>query len=398
MTELLPDSESFEDRIAPVPFHEYRALCDMQTDSFRRLGILSPEAYTDALQDPRTIMAMHENRSIPVLTPIEYEDGYDAHRCRELTGRNEVLLMSVPLSALELDTDGRIRFEKPLELEDNTAVIIEKSVVPAEDSAAYVVRLTQAMSPIGTFMLGQFKDPRVQSEAHQAAAMSLFEFPIRPRETTGEVRSYSYAWQEYMVEHQLPETPTADSEDTYLFDGNALRHDPETLDALWAISEVGFGDFLGKHHPVSMEESREFFDDQLLGEGVFTAVRFHEGKPVCFGSLVVGMENCSWFNLESDAIKQVEATAPEGDEPLAYFSEIISNGEKGARYSPDVLGLHMDLAARTAQPHSILFESTNLSAQYIPAIIGRVIDESPVELARPIETLAKLDYYYLTSL
>jgi hypothetical protein len=146
-----------------------------------------------------------------------------------------------------------------------------------------------------------------------------------------------------------------------------------------------------------MEESREFFEDQLFAPHAYTAVQYVNGLPVCFGSLAEGLDACSWLNPASPVIREVEAGAARNDQTVLFFSEIISNGEKGASHADGVIALHLAVGAATGRRHRILFESTNLSARYVPRLIGKGVADSPSEFTEPITVLDNLNYRYATT-
>ena len=207
------------------------------------------------------------------------------------------------------------------------------------------------------------------------------------------------AWDDYRKEKDLPLEPTADSNGTYMFTGAQLQANPDLVNELWGITKLGFGKQLGANHPVSMEETREFFEERLFLGQSFTVIRFADGQPMCFGSLTQGFENCPWMNPNSSQLKQqIDDSRSKGEIPI-YFSEVISKGQAGSGYARGIFDCVIDLTHRLPHPIRLLFESTNRSSRYIPRGVQRAFDEFPnVELKNPsgkIELIDKLDYWYL---
>jgi hypothetical protein len=375
-----------------LPFDSYRAVCDDHAKGFRQVGILSGENYQSACADSKTVFLEHEGTVVPLLASVEHEDGYDAERCKELTGKEVVLMMCIPPSYVRSREGAHVKMGESSIMEDS-AIITE--TFGANDLTAY----QDVLSSLGRVDRHEFLDPRLKPEA-QPASMMLFELSVTPADTARDeqapVEDFDKAWDIYKQNHAISQ-PNENFEGTYLFKAEELHQSVEVLNALWGISEVGFGDTLGKFHPVSMEESREFFDANLTALDTYTAVRYHAGQPVSFGSMVFGIDSCSWLNPESETIQSAKQRAEMNDEKLVYFSEIISNGERGARYSPDIINLLLEMISITQKDHRVLFESTNLSANYIPQIVTRCVESSSIaELKEPVRQIDELKYSYLT--
>src|SRR6185437_1465272 len=78
-------------------FDQYRAYCDEHTDNMRKVGLLDPRKYEAAMGDDRTIYTTDDGIRMMALAPIEDEAGYDAERCRDLSGQRQFMLLTVPL-------------------------------------------------------------------------------------------------------------------------------------------------------------------------------------------------------------------------------------------------------------------------------------------------------------
>lgn len=373
-----------------IDFESYRRLYD-DTDNFRRLGILSEEAFTSATRDPRTLWATHEGQYWPALTPLEYEDGYDSGRVQQLTGMTQVYLLSIPSSLMDSAELNRPDNFNP----SDTAVIVESS---SKEGTQTVSETSKLLISLGLNDIRTFNDERITDESLKSATMGLFEFSVSPRAGQElQLKSFKQAWAEIRANENIPEEIDDTFTGAVMYDGDSLKEDTKLVDDLWRISESGFGNILGRYHPVSMEESREFFEEHLFDQKTYTCVQYVDGKAACFGSLSEGIDNCEWLNPRSSAVVDIEERASAQGKSVLFFSEIISNGEKGASHSDGVIGLHLKISAATNKSYAVLFESTNLSRRYVPKLIGKGVVESPMELIEPIRLVDNLEYLYASS-
>lgn len=384
-----------------MPFDSYRQLCDAQ-DSYRATGILDAEGYEKALHDPTTIYYQVGGQAVPALVRIGYEGGYDTERTKDMTGCNDTMLLSIPLSMVMEDGLPQERLSGGDTLSEEYAVVIEDPRKLHEtDREGRQQRVAGYLSTLGIVEVNDFVDEDAKP-GHRTAEMNLYSLSYGPTEEARRKPSASNldgAWQLYRQDRNLPEKPSATSQATYMYNGTQMRQHPELVDALWAISEIGFGQKLGKDHPVSMEESREFFEEYLFKPNNHTAIRYDEGQPVCFGSMLVDPRTCEWFNPEGSTDLQRElADAAACNETVMYFSEVISNGKVNAAYAMDIFKLFADLSGMTHEKSRLLFESTNRSSQYIPRGVQRAVDNSEsvkfTSISRKVEKVARMDYWW----
>lgn len=387
-------------------FDEYRHLCDEETDAFRRIGILDANAYTEAITDSRTMFCTLEGNKIPALVPIEYEARYSKDRTKQLTGEEEVMLLALPLSLVR---EGMLMTEEIAaqvgDSPERFAILIEEPTELQEgDRQADHQRIAQLLEGIGSLKPHEFIDERLDHlEKNRTAWMGIFSFSV---DSTREIdptilqlpvhEAVLAAWQAYCAEKGIETMPTEGTNETYLFSAEQLQAKPEIVGALWNISEIGFGQVLGKFHPISMEVTKNFFDEHIMSPGVLTAVRYRNGEPVCFGFMAPNMDHNDWLDCDSTVLGNDLDSASQRGEQVAHFFELISKGGKEVGLSPSVLGLLLELAARTRERWHIIFESTNLSETYIPRIAEHQVRRSAnLQLSQPIEMLSQLDYWYL---
>lgn len=388
MTETLETFDEYGETLADVAsYEEYRAYCDRDGHSFRALGIIDPEAYSGALADPNTTWGTYQGKQIPLLVSIDYAAGYNAARSRELTQQPNTLFLSVPYSLLHVLKPDRL---VPL---DNVAVIVETSA--SEYEAA---KQDLAMNPLFQHLQAkEFIDPTIRQEAQKTAAMSIYQAELIP---TVEQRSHpatsdlESAWQAYLARREAAGQPVnLDTEARFLTSAD-LAQQPELLQELWSICESRFGE-LGEFHPVSMEESREFFYDMLLDSKTHTIVKYDEGRPVCFGFFMGDIDKCSWLSESYRDALRADAAAKQ--QSILYYPEIMSRKDAQAQ-SVAVISLLTRLVAATHQPTRLVFEVTNRSKTYIPNLVKRYIESTgSMEFQSDLLEVDTLRYWQLNS-
>ncbi|WP_146178459.1 hypothetical protein [Nonomuraea fuscirosea] len=258
-------------------FPFYRSLCDRENTGFRRLGLLAEAQYAAAIQDTRTVLVPVDDQMVPALCPIEYATGYDARRTRELTAQEDVFLLSLPPAYLRGQRKGT--------LPTQYAVLVEND---HHDTDHLKKELTEHFPGAVTC---DFPDPRARGSAASLTAYSA-------------------------ILHRNP-TPRAPAEaNATILNATSLRADPHLTDQLWALYGERF-DWLGKHHPLSMEESQSTFNAALFHRDTQTLVTFEQGRPVCIGLFMSSLAACDWLSPAFRASLEEQTAA--ANENLIYF-------------------------------------------------------------------------------
>jgi len=399
MTEVLDSPEvprASPERYNVASFEDYRKLSDLTEQEFRKVGLQDQEAFEKAITDPRTVYVVApDGKQYPFLAPLEYEKMYEFERCQDMTGQKNVMLLSVPLNTPNLED---FRIDRPsLMGVDEFAIIVEAFHHDSNEkkNLEYIAN---------TFGLEEMSFPHpdlMNVPGHEYAWMASYGLSFGPNGNAGQERAGSpdiqqdlgYAWTELSARRNQSELPDDTSDGTYVLSADQLAKLPEVIDELWAISESGFGKILGAHHPVSMEFNKQFFEKQISAPDTRTAIHFVDGRAVCFGFIGLTMDNNEWLNTESPTIKADIAGAENSGETYVHFYELISNGLAGMGYSKHILETFFELAHITGRRYRVFFESTNLSATYIPSIIRQEIaTSSSVEMIKDVEELGRLYY------
>ena len=248
MTELInPEVSEFE-RIPIASFEEYRAICD-KVDRFRKVGIQSSETYQTVLQDPATIWIEIDARKIPLLAPITTEKMYDEPRSKGLIGREDVRLLAVPIDVLRSQYH-----EERVHLPEGIGVIVEEF---GQELPEHVI--PQLISAENLEIV-DFKNSDLEGvEGHTNAWMASYSVvPTSEQKKrrfeggdfTGEIVAL---WHEICRENDQLIEVNETSTGVFFFTDKQLAEKKEIVDGRWAVSEQGFGNVLGKGHPLSME-------------------------------------------------------------------------------------------------------------------------------------------------
>jgi len=387
------DSYEYE-QLPRASFEEYRVLCD-SVNQFRKIGIQAEESYEKALTDSRTIFYEINGKHMPLIASIETEKMYQLDRCIELTGREEVRLLALPLVVIRQLTDS-----DSVQLPQGLAVIVEEFGQIEDEQHAVPVLFADQATEVVRFVNPTLTDTPGHSEAWMAGYSVV---PISKRAPHAEfnyhekpdiIRELAQIWRDGREGRGLPVSPESDASGTFLFTRDDLVQRPDVIDGLWAVTEKGFGEVLGQGHPLSMEFSREFFDEQILASNVMTVVHFEEGEVLCFTFMASGFGEGDWLNAQSDTIKeQIAIAESEGRVPIHWY-ELISKGEKGMGYAESVLQEFTDFGARSNYEYQIFFESTNLSSLYVPHIVEKIIKSNDgLTLTESVRELDRLNYW-----
>jgi hypothetical protein len=389
-----------------LSFEDYRKLCDQEADCFRRLGILEEDSYNDALGDPRTVFCEVGNTKVPVLMPVDYEDRYNVDRIRDMTGKQDVMLLALPVVSvwqgmLDLnETTGGQALTKDM------AILVEEPRTPQRERQIEPNYLSEMFGSFGEFQPFEFVDERLKdSERNRNAWMGMFEFSVQSNREIDPAllemapeAAMEEVWKRYCQEHDQPLMPEADATGPYLFSAEQLKEHPEIVDALWGISKVGFGEVLGQYHPVAMEVTRDFFEDHIKSDSVFTSVMYRNGEPLCFGFLAPNMKHNSWINMDASILQQKVQEAEANDELVTHFFELISKGQREVALSAGIMSLFMDMVSRIRPKTRTFFESTNFSQAIIPRMVELQVRRSEqVTLDHPVTEFAELDYWCMVS-
>jgi len=375
---------------ADADFEGYRKVVDALSPAFRKVGIVDMVGYDQALRDPRTVRLTIGSVGMPLITPIEYVSGYDADRTGYLTGQENVYVMTLPLAVLG-SPDVTVQSEGVQFPAEASAIVVETD---HEETAEVQSVLPEVLAGMGDFAPQEFLDTRIRQVEQQPAMMAMYETRFEAVGEDGETipstgKDFFEAYDELAAErHPI-------TEHTKLFRVEELRDNEVLMQQLWDLCHDRF-DWLGEAHPVSMEDTKDFFIQMVLNDDTHTIVRYDdEGVPACLGFFMSNLEECTWLKPEFKAA--MERKLAENGEDFAYFFGIAGRSARdGMHYGKDVMQLLALMAARRGGTHRLAYESTNMSGRYVKRLVGQnVSPETNLRMVEPIEKVAQLDYWYL---
>lgn len=363
----------------------------------RRAGILSPERTYDALLDPRTIKFESSERDgdVALFVPLEYGDGlgYDVSRCEKTIIPNKDTSTFIYLSTgnmLMTATDnGYANIISQLKSHDELYVFFSQSNMIQEGATAEE-ELKRLMSD-SEYLIEEIPlvddDFKMASERTTTASISLYALNLPKNPEGRAICSPVDFFNEY---HKGIEEGAFDYDvvsGVVLAWGNHIH--PDLLDKMWAIYTNRF-QWLGQNHPISMEDTREDFENIFCSENTILSISFKDSEPVCFSGFVHDLDCLYW--LDSNFLK--ECSMGDGqDRANFFFPGIVASGQ-GSNHSQKVIGLLSEVAKRTGGAYRVFFENTNRSKQYIPRIVRSAIVNTGIDIDMP-ERLDETDYRLL---
>lgn len=392
MTENIANRGEYEG--TPIAtFEEYRTACD-SIDQFRKVGIQNKETYDSLVNNPVAMMVSTNMGLMPLLAPIGLEKMYHKPRCEEILNRESVWLLALPAEILNQCMPDDYKINLPRDI----AVIIEDF---SDDQASFR-SLTHYLT--GDFVKKDFiNDDLLNFSGHETAWMGAYSVvpgsDLGNRKFTSGLEFADDIVETWINERQadgLETEPDEQSSGVFYFSNEALDKRPDIVDGLWEVSSYGFGNKLGKDHPLSMEFNRESFDQQITAESAMTAVYFNNGEPLCFSFISPNFSESDWLNCNSRVLKGFLGEAAHNGRVPLHWHELISKGERGMNYADKVLQEFMKLAAKSGYDFQVFFESTNLSSLYIPDIVRNQINKTEGLIMRSdVRQIGKLNYYAL---
>jgi hypothetical protein len=251
----------------------------------------------------------------------------------------------------------------------------------------------------GTWNIQDFLDPRC-AEGEQMARISIYTAEFEALDESGNLIPHNDRTLKERFEEDVAETGLTHIE---LIEAARVTEDEELFEQLWELHDDKF-DWLGEFHPVSMQENKAFFRQILGDDRTKSIVRFdtdEEGNrvPVCHGILMDDIDQVSWIN--DRFMQEVKDKAATDNEYIQFYYGIASKStaDKTLHYAKEVMGLNFRMAKRGGGKGLLILESTTMSSQYIPGLVGKYSREEPngMTMTRDVEAVSELDYWYLKS-
>lgn len=161
--------------------------------------------------------------------------------------------------------------------------------------------------------------------------------------------------------------------------------DDGLFDKIWEMYESQF-DTLISENPSLQKQTREDLFSTLHNENMLLSVKYEEGTPVCAAYFVRDLKSIYWIRPEF-----YESAFPDKD--YWFFPGIVSDpNSSGAAHSLGTIRALTEAAYRSGSQPFITFQCTNISNDYIPKIVKRVVGGSGM-LELDLKESAVYKYY-----
>ena len=368
-----------------INFEDYRRLCNEFSTAYRPVGILSEEMYQGALQDYRTIFQTVNYKRVPVFVSMDYSEGYDVDRCQLLTESEQLFLLTLPVSKLqkisltELDDRGGVAF-----------VVESDSEKYQQDKLTLMELLTEE----GVASIAKdFIDPRINDVESQPAEMSLYAGSTICLDETKKATSSSM---DMKLAFKLEGGELLPTTGLTLLNEQDFKENSDIQEQLWDLFKDRF-QWLGDYHPVSMEDKREVFDEIIFSETTYVPARFEEGKLVCAGIVMHDLYQCPW--IKEQTIKKINDLDQKDIKPMYFFGIAAhkkNDGDEQIKNMQEVVHYYCKLANILGTNFRVIFESSNMSSQYIPDSTRSYINSSgEVKLDDDIHKISSMRYWFI---
>lgn len=365
----------------PMPFEEYRQLCDEQSQSYRAVGVLDEAKYNAALSDPRTEVFDINGVTAPLVVHSDHLDGFDVERTKKIAGdKTDVFLLAIPPEVLDREVQLHGDYE-------GSIVIVETD--SNETARAKAVLPHIITTPQGGLTPYDFIDPRLeQADEHRTAWLAMYEGDVDVIGSAPTTKTLEQAFFDDGGE-------VAPENGFTLLSGPSIQEYPEILDQLWELFQDRFG-WLGDYHPVSMEDTRTWFDSFLTHPETNTLIRYVDGVPKCAGFYQLDVANCDWIN--QDKLETTQAADDSGQPPKlkAFMAALAATADNLGHYSEDFVKFQCRIAALAGVEYRILMESSNMSSTYMPRILQGYMNDSGFAHLELRQT-KRTDYWYLAA-
>jgi hypothetical protein len=354
--------------IQKADFATYAAVCETNNSGARQRGMLSSDAYEAALADPRTIFCTFGGHCLPVFIDLRYgmAMGYDSTKCLRLNTSDiaELLLMCLPVQ--ELDDAARCEVAKAMSIRGQCALFF------CDHNGDEAVALAGILhSEMISYEEVPMEDPRAH-EPDRQASMQLFGCSfINGRTNTTRAACTLQDLQRYGASDT--EKVEAGKVAVRLLRGSQLT-DIEA-DEFWCVYNQRF-DYLGEYHPISMQDSRTEFYSLVRSPNTLISAAFSLNSSgseglTCFAFFVDEIGARAYW-LNRDYLDMAFSSLLTGDRAaIRVFTPGLVSVGLNRSYAALCIGKFARAAVSSGADFSILYETTNLSKRYVPAIVDR---------------------------
>lgn len=367
-------------------WERYRELADAQAIGVRKVGLLDKKLALEAIKDDRTITLSAECGDLPVLCPIEYAAGFDVERAENIAAGNtnnlpgEVYYFCLPprlldgsglnilIDAIQSKLSGRkmsIYFD-----------FVDRDPVSRNE-------LIHILNLVGfKYTDIPLRDERA-SEGFRDVTINYYRTITSRTDTSTTKLVDGDIYDAFQIACELGEFNKYPNNGPTILKGSEIPQ--QLVDKLWLVYQNRF-EWLGENHPISMEENKEDFEKLLRSPGVSACIYFKDNKPVCWTYFTSNSDSEVWLN-QAFITDQVEP----GTYPL-FFPGIVAAADNLGGYSEPTLQLAAKMVGRVNKNFTVMFETTNVSEEYIPKLVKNYADSSGAILVTEPERVDNTHY------
>lgn len=384
------------EKLEALAFEDYRELCDAYSSiAFRKVGLVDEQNYRLIHNDPSTVWANIHNKKVPLFVDIRRAGGYDGGRTIELTEAQNGYLLTCPPALIR---DSGINLGEAVKRLDGAIIVETDSAASAEEKKWLTEELSSGAEVWEAY---DFIDKRLlQNPENVNANMSIYEARYVARDNEGLIVPRNHKTFKQVFEEEKKENLSGEN-DVRLIEAHDLRNNPELFDQLWALCDEKF-EWLGDFHPVSMQETKDFFSSIVFSDSTHTLVRSKKNdkgddEAVCAGFFMDGTDGLGW--LHPKYIEKVLSETHKNHEEVQYFYGIVSksNPEKQLGYAEELIRAYSRLVRRLGGEYRLIFESTNMSSMYIPRLVKEYSarEAKGMRIDGDIKKAGTLDYWFI---
>lgn len=322
---------------------------------------ISEEDINEVLKDPETLRANIKGVDVPILMPISKIEAYASSGYFE-HGSEGFLFMPIYADLSEEEIGSVHELMKQSDLKSKTILsYYEDGDIKSEQYASLI---------LDSLADGYSRKPLIDEKVGTEVSITHFEGLAEVQDKSNlrsDISSLRQVFLEGVAEGKYEEHPHTG---VALLDPLELKTNRELLDKLWRISDEQFSR-LAENIPVRQNLNREEFDELMTHADTSSIIYFEDGEPICLATFLHSLESAEWLR------KSYFDNKFGPDTFLSYFGFLVSDAKNPShKSSHKVLNMLSELTVKARSDMQVVFESTNISATYVPKLVEGVVNSN----------------------
>lgn len=309
---------------------------------------LSPQDLEKAFADERTIFIQSKStRAWPVLTPLENNSEYLQSFFNGNYPDKQQYYLSMPPDMTKKQMRATRKAIKAVLKTSDTQIVFDQA---SDDTV-----LQEVLEGVDGFSINEFTDEKNSTQASVIHFEGKTDLTMTNED--GDICSLREAYQKT--------GPIIDPENlndaTLLLSAEEIE---QTKERLWEIYEGQFSSLV-ENHPARQIQTKDELYAMLSDPDTLTVAQKVDNEIVSFSMFVGNIDSCDWLNVDyyKDRYSQEDAH-------VLYFPGIATDVEKqGNKYALNLVNLIAAMIGKSGKNARIVFQCTNISADYIPKIV-----------------------------